>query len=433
MTAATALGEGLDGYDLGVISVVLPQITAQFNMSSFEAGLIGASTLIGIFIGAPIVGVITDRVGRKVPFTVDVICFILLGLAQLVVTGTWTLFAVRLLLGVAVGAEYSIGAAMMSELAPARHRGTRLAWLQVCWYCGFLIAVIVGYSLTSAGVDWKLILGTSAIPAIVTMFLRFGMPESPRWLLSRDRVEEARRIVNEYLGGEAYFEKEDLGGEGGRPGRFNELFSPALRRRTIFSSVFWFCIVAPYFAIFTFAPEVFDALHISDARTATIAANAVAAAGSLLGMLLVERVGRRPMLIVTFWVTAVCLFVIGGWSAAPGMIVVICFAVFSLFNAGGGNLTGVYPAELFPSDVRSSGVGVSAAVSRIGAAAGTFLLPIGITHIGIGASVCIGGGVCVLGAVVSHLLAPETTGASLTATSETRSLPTGAPRDEPAV
>jgi MFS transporter, putative metabolite transport protein len=422
MTAATALGEGLDGYDLGVISVVLPQITAQYNMSSFEAGMIGASTLIGIFIGAPVIGIVTDRVGRRIPFTVDVLCFIVLGLAQLVVTGTWTLFAVRLLLGIAVGAEYSIGAAMMSELSPSESRGSRLAWLQVSWYSGYLIAVIVGYSLTSAGVDWKVILGTSAIPAIFTMLLRWGMPESPRWLLSRDRVEEARRIVNEYLGGDAYFEKEDLEGEGGRPGQFRQLFAPELRQRTIFACAFWFCIVAPYFAIFTFAPEVFDSLHINDQRTATIAANALAAVGSVIGMLLIERVGRRPMLIVTFWVTAGCLFVIGGWSAAPGMVVVICFGLFSLFNAGGGNLSGVYPAELFPSEVRSSGVGLSAAASRIGAAAGTFLLPIGIAHIGIGPSVCIGGAICVVGAIVTHLWAPETKGASLTATSESKPL-----------
>jgi MFS transporter, putative metabolite transport protein len=422
ITAATALGEGLDGYDLGVISVVLPQITSQYSMSSFDAGMIGASTLIGIFIGAPIVGILTDRVGRRIPFTVDVLCFIVLGLAQLIVTGTWTLFTVRLLLGIAVGAEYSIGAAMLSELSPADSRGGRLAWLQVCWYGGYLVAVIVGYTLTSAGVDWKLILGTSALPAIVTMFLRWGMPESPRWLLSQDRLEEARRIVNEYLGGEEYFEKEDLGGEAGAPGQFRQLFSPALRQRTAFASIFWFCIVAPYFAIFTFAPLVFDSLHIQDQRTATIAANAVAAIGSLIGMLLIKRVGRRPMLIVTFWVTAACLFVIGGWSTAPGMVIVVCFGLFSLFNAGGGNLTGVYPAELFPSEVRSSGVGFAAAMSRIGAAAGTFLLPIGIADFGIGVSVCIGGALCVIGALISQLWAPETMGASLTATSESRPL-----------
>lgn len=96
----------------------------------------------------------------------------------------------------------------------------------------------------------------------------------------------------------------------------------------------------------------------------------------------------------------------------------MCFAVFSLFNAASGDLTGVYPSEVFPSELRASGVGLAAAASRIGAAAGTFLLPVGISHIGIGPSVMIGGVVCVVGALVSHLWAPETTGLSLTRTSQ---------------
>lgn len=263
-----------------------------------------------------------------------------------------------------------------------------------------------------------MILATSAVPAVVTLVLRYGLPESPRWLLSRDRVEEARRIVNEYLGGEQYFKEEDLDEEIAKPGHFRELFSPQMRKRTAFVSIFWACLVAPYFAIFTFAPTVFAALNISNERAGTLAANGVAAVGAFLGMLLIERVGRRRLLIVSFWVTALALFVIGGWGSAPGIVVVIAFAVFSLFNAASGDLTGVYPAEVFPSELRASGVGFAAAFSRIGAALGTFLLPVGISKIGIGPSVMIGGAMCVIGAIVSHLWAPETTGMSLTRTSE---------------
>lgn len=236
VVAATALGEGLDGYDLGVISVVLPLITTELGLSSLAAGLIGASTLIGIFVGAPIVGYLTDRFGRKRLFTLDVVAFVILGLAQLVVANAWELLVIRLLLGVAIGAEYAIGAAMMAELSPSKGRGTRLSYLQVCWYVGFLLAVVLGYALTSAGVPWRVILATSAAPALLTLVLRYGLPESPRWLLSRDRVEEARRIVNEYLGGEAYFEEEDLADETAKPGQFRELFAPEMRTRTCASS-----------------------------------------------------------------------------------------------------------------------------------------------------------------------------------------------------
>jgi len=417
ITAATALGEGLDGYDLGIISVVLPAIALELNLSVVMLGLIGASTLIGIFIGSPAVGWLTDRYGRRTLFTIDIVSFVILGLLQLFVQTGWQLLVVRLLLGVAIGAEYAIGPAMLAELSPSHGRGERLGWLQTLWYVGFLGAVVLAYGLDAAHVPWRVILATSAIPAIVTLVLRYGLPESPRWLLSRDRVEEARRIVNKYLGGEAYWTTEQLTGESVRPGKFHELFAPGMRTRTAFASIFWFCVVAPYFAIFTFAPLVFSTLHISDARISTIAANGVAALGAIAGMFLVDRVGRRPMLIVCFWVLVVTLGLIGGWSAAPGIIVVLCFALFSFFDAGAGMLCGVYPAEIFPSHLRAQGTGFAAAFSRIGAAGGTFLLPLGIAHIGLGPSVLIGAAICAVGLVVTYLWAPETTDISLTKTS----------------
>jgi putative MFS transporter len=417
ITAATALGEGLDGYDLGIISVVLPAITAELGLSTVMIGLIGASTLIGIFFGAPAVGYLTDRFGRRKLFTIDIVSFVILGLLQLFIATGWQLLVVRLLLGVAIGAEYAIGSAMLAELSPSHGRGGRLSWLQTCWYVGFLGAVLVAYWLTSAHVGWRVILATSAIPAIVTLVLRYGLPESPRWLMSRDRVEEARQIVNKYLGGDHYFRTEDLAGESIKPGRFQDLWAPGMRQRTAFACIFWACLVAPYFAIFTFAPLVFSTLHISNERVGTIAANSVAALGALAGTVVIERTGRRPLLLWSFWVMTITLAVIGAWSGAPGLIIVGCFAFFSFFNAISGDLCGVYPSELFPSELRASGIGVAAAFSRIGAAGGTFLLPLGIIHFGIGPSVLVGAALCAIGLFVTYIWAPETTGISLTRTS----------------
>ena len=314
VTAATALGEGLDGYDLGIISVVLPAIAHELDLGVVMLGLIGASTLIGIFIGSPTVGWLTDRYGRRTLFTIDIISFVILGLLQLFVQAGWQLLIVRLLLGIAIGAEYAIGPAMMAELSPSHGRGERLGMLQTLWYVGFLGAVVVAYGLDAAGVGWRVILATSAIPAVITLVLRYGLPESPRWLLSRDRVEEARQIVNKYLGGEAYWTMEQMAGESVAPGKIRELFAPGMRTRTWFASIFWFCNVAPYFAIFTFAPLVFATLHISDERISTISANGLAALGAIAGMLIIDRAGRRKTLIVCFWVATITLGLIGAWA-----------------------------------------------------------------------------------------------------------------------
>src|ERR1700712_5924882 len=113
ITTATAFGEGLDGYDLGGISVVLPFIVADLALSSVQEGLIAASTLAGIFFGAPIFGYLTDRFGRRKIFILDLIAFVIIGLLQGVVTNFAELLTLRLLLGVAIGAEYAIGQTML--------------------------------------------------------------------------------------------------------------------------------------------------------------------------------------------------------------------------------------------------------------------------------------------------------------------------------
>ncbi|WP_372476566.1 MFS transporter [Pseudonocardia terrae] len=97
---------------------------------------------------------------------------------------------------------------------------------------------------------------------------------------------------------------------------------------------------------------------------------------------------------------------------------VLCFALFSFFNAISGDLTGVYPSELFPAELRASGIGVAAAFSRLGAASGTFLLPLGIASVGVGPSMLVGAAICAIGLAATYAWAPETTGISLTRTSQ---------------
>lgn len=413
ITTATAFGEGLDGYDLGIISVVLPLITTEFGLSAVQQGLIGASTLTGIFFGGPIFGYLTDRFGRRKIFILDLVAFVVLGALQGVVTNNWQLLVLRLLLGFAIGAEYAIGPAMLAEFVPSKGRGRRLSSLQACWYVGFLIAVVVAYGLIAIGLDWRWVLATSAVPGLATLILRQGLPESPRWLMSKGREDQARDIVNKYLG-RSYFTDEDLGDESTDKATFMELFAPRLRTRTAFMCIFFTCLVAPYFAIFTFAPQVFASLGVVDPRASVIGSNIVAALGAVAGMLVIERVGRRPLLLIAFGVMVVTLGLIGGWGAAPSTILISCFVLFAFFNAISGDLTGVYPAEIFPSQVRGSGVGFVSAVSRVSAAGGTFLLPVGIAHWGVGPSVLVGAGFCLVGLIATYLWAPETTNLSLT-------------------
>ena len=208
-----AWGEGVDGFDLGILSAVLPLVIVGLGAGPLEAGLIAASSLIGIFLGAPLVGLLTDSFGGRALFLADLSLFGVLSVLQALVTEPWQMFVIRVLLGVAIGAEYALGGAMLAEFVPSHGRGRRIAAMVVCWYVGYLAAVVVGFALIEfTGLSWRWVLASSAIPAVVTIAARIGLPESPRWLANHGRPDEARAIVERYLG-PAYFREEKLDGE----------------------------------------------------------------------------------------------------------------------------------------------------------------------------------------------------------------------------
>ncbi|MDO4413126.1 MFS transporter [Cutibacterium sp.] len=415
VTAATAFGGGLDGFDLGIISVVILHINHDLGLSPAVEGLVGAASLLGIFIGAPLFGFLTDKFGRRKMFLVDIIAFIIIGVGQAFATGGISLAILRFLLGMAIGAEYSIGAPMLSEFAPARERGSKLAFLELCWRIGFLIAVLLGYALLWLGVSWKWILATSAIPALIVLGLRIGLPESPRWLLRHGHEAEARQVVETHMGPE-YFDAEDLAAESVSGEGYRKLFRAGQRRRTIFVCIFWTCIVTPYFAIFTYAPKVLESLNVKSEAAGTILSNAIGVVGAVVGVLAIDRIGRRRMLIGPFWIQTAVLLIVGLWTNAPSWVLVVGLAAFALVNSYSDILTAVYPSEIFDTDIRSSGVGFGSAASRVGAFLGTYLLPLGIETIGIKWCMVIAAALCVVGAVTGQSMAPETMHRPLTKT-----------------
>ncbi len=411
----------MDGYDLGTISVVLPLITSDLHLSAAWSGLIGASTLIGIFLGGPIFGAITDLIGRKATFTVDLMIFVAAAAVQVISTAPALLLGIRLLLGLAIGAEYSVGAAMLSEFVPARTRGKRIAGLEVSWYAGYVLAVVVAYGLRDfTHLPWNWILATGTIPALACLILRVGIPESPRWLLRHGREQEARAVIDTYIGSEHYdaegFQDEQATSSG-HPIR--SMFAPRQRTRTIFACVFYSCLVAPYFAIFTFAPEVLSTVGLGKGGVGTISINFLAGLGALTGLFVIERVGRRKLLIIPFWIMTASLITVGLWHNGPSGVIIAAFVTFAFINAAANDLTPVYPPELFPTAIRTSGTGLATAASRIGAALGTFVLPIGLSTIGIGPSMLVGAAITLTGAITSQLYAPETTGKTLTSATHT--------------
>ncbi|MFS0698245.1 MFS transporter [Streptomyces nitrosporeus] len=403
-------GEICDGWVLGVVGAALPLARDDLRLTPAWVGLIGSASLIGLFLGGLVFGWLTDKIGRQKMYLIDLLVFLIGSLLQLVVQDPVQLLAVRLVMGAAVGADYAIAGALVAEFVSPARRGRLLASLIVFWYVGYTLATGLGIAMASLTDDasaWRWILASSALPSLVVLLARLGTPESPSWLASKGRIAEAEAISRRRLGRE--LERPAAEDPPVRT-RHTTLFAPEYLRRTLFTSLFWLCQVTPFFAISTFAPQVLGLLGAPDNGLGELLLNVFLLVGCLTGMAVIDRVGRRALLLWPFCVTAVALLVLGLWPQAHQGVVALCFGVFALFHAGSSVLQAVYPSEVFPTAIRATGIGLAAAVSRIGAAAGTFLVPLGLQAWGVGAVMLLGCAVSVLGALVTAAWAPETGG-----------------------
>lgn len=401
-------GEFCDGYILSIIGVALPLVTHSYGLSSGAAGLLGSASLIGMFAGGLTFGYVTDRLGRQKVYLADIAAFILLSAAQLLVSEPWQLTALRFLMGVAIGADFAIAGTIASEFAPRRSRGPLLVVLVTMWSLGAATAYVVGWAMLASGHDdWRWMLASSAVPAAGILLLRIGTPESPRWLLSKGRTDEARSVLKQMLGPGA--DLSDLAADAGSRTRYTDIFRGGYLRRTVFCGLFWACQLLPVYAIMTYEPTIlasFGLAHGDSSYLGSVVVQAFYFFGSLSGLFFVNR-GRRPLLLWSFALAAVPLLVLTVWQQPPTGVVVTLFAVFGVTLFASQGLQALYPSELFPTGVRATATGFATSVSRIGAAVGTWGAPAVLgysTRLGM----LIAAGICLVGWLVSYVLAPET-------------------------
>lgn len=411
LTVYSAGGPFLDGYVLSIIGIVMAQISSGLSLDSTWEGLIAAAALIGIFFGGFLGGWFTDRYGRKVLYLLDLIAIIGLSVAQFWVETAVGLFILRFLIGMAVGADYPIATAFLAEFLPKKYRGPLLALMLVMWFGGAACAYIVGAVIMHFGDQdaWRYVLASTLVPGILFLMARAGTPESPRWLISKGRVEEANKIIKQVYG--AGFSVKNMG-ETPKDQEVSvwALFHSGYGKRMFFVTAFWTCSVLPLFAIYAFAPVVLGALGLSgdDGILGSIAITVLFVVGCMAGMKLINRMGRRQMLIHGFLWSGIPLVVLGFYPDAAPLAVLALFGIYAIFNSLTQVMQFVYPNELFPTAIRASAVGLGTSLSRIGTAMGTYLVPVSLSTIGIGNTMLIGGVITLFGAWISWVMAPET-------------------------
>jgi putative MFS transporter len=420
-------GPFCDGFLLGIIAVALPSATVDLGLNSTWQGLVGASALIGMFVGGLVFGPLTDRLGRSDMYRLNLLVFLLCSVLQFFVTEGWQLFVLRMIMGIALGADYPIATALATEFLPRRMRGPALGALVLVLWVGYALSFVVGYLLDGLGTDaWRWMLVSAVVPSGLFLLLRFGTPESPRWLISVGRVEQAREIVCKHLGAQADFDalvaetRTATKRKGLGLASIKELFQRGYGPALLFCSVFWACQVAPSFAVKTFQPQLLTSLNVDNALAASMLITSFAIVGTAIGLSTINSVGRRNMLLGSTAVYTAALLMLGFnvWSISA--VIIFLFIAFNIGEAAGSCLQFVYPNELFPTDLRGTGMGLATALSRIGSAAGTFVLPITTTAWGTSAALFLAAGIGFVGLAVSWRMAPETRHLGLAGASATK-------------
>jgi MFS transporter, putative metabolite transport protein len=402
-----------DGYGLGIIGISLSRAPQALGLNPVWMGLLGGASLFGLFAGALLTGPAADRFGRRPIFAYNMAILGALSLLQGLVDSAAQLLVLRLAIGFLLGTDYVVSKALLTEFTPRRTRGRILGLLSVAWAGGYACAYFVGVALSTHGpAAWRSMLITSALPCLMVLPLRLTMPESPLWLTNHGRDDEALRVVRDKLGA-------NVAPPSRAPaaptihGRWRQLLSPAWRSRTLVACAFFTCQVIPYFAVGTFVSQVMIAMRPEKGYVGGVIYNASLLAGAIAGLLVIDQLPRRTFLIGSFVVAAATMLVLCLWSGIPAALMILLFAVFAGVLSAASNLVYVYLPELFPTDLRASGIGLAIASSRIGSAISTFLLPVVVAGYGVHAALGACVAVLAIGAMICRQWAPETRNVSL--------------------
>ncbi|WP_460783205.1 MFS transporter [Microbacterium tumbae] len=418
----SSMGLFLDGFDLTIIAAAGLLIASHFSLEGPLLGLVNASALIGMFLGALVGGWLTDRLGRKKMYTIVLVGFVAFAVLTAASQEVWQLVGGRVLLGMCIGADYAIAAVLTAEFAGKSDRGRLVVGMSAATNLGNVAAYITAIVLMGTGGDaWRWMLLVGAGLALIVAYLRRTIPESPRWLVQQGRTEDAARIMREITGEE--IDPATIVPPTTPKEPWSRLFSGRFLRRTIFVCSFWFLFGAAYYGISLFSPQIVQSIAGTDQVLTYVGSGLIAllgVCGALLGAYLVEIWGRRTGIITGFAVMLVALLILTllGGQAPLGIVIVLVGVTMIGGQVGPGTLNLLYPSELFPTALRARAVGLGTAVSRIGSILGVLVFPTLIAAWGLGNALWLFVTLAGLGLLVSIFMAPETKGRSLEDISE---------------
>jgi MFS transporter, SP family, sugar:H+ symporter len=429
-----ALGGLLFGYDTGVISGAILFITKDFGLSPFMQGAIVAALLLGAMLGAALAGPLSDRMGRKRLIMIAGITFTVGALAAAAAPSAWPLVGARFVIGLAVGSAALVVPLYLSEIAPTELRGRIASLNQMMIVVGILAAFIVNAILASSG-DWRLMLGLAAVPSVVLLLGMFSMPETPRFLVRQGEEGEAREVLEEVTQDGASHEdqpqqkiEEIREVDEQDQGSVRTLLKESWVRPALIVAI-GLAVFQQFIGINTiiyYAPTTLTSVGFKpdDAIYLNLIIGVLNVAMTIVAIRIIDRVGRKPMLLAGLVGMVLSLAVLGIASEAlakpnsPGdpaaIATFICLAGFIVsFAATWGPVVWVMLPEVLPLRVRGTAMGIAVCLHWFANFLVSQSFPIFLDKWGPGPVFLGYAGVGVLAFVFVKALVPETKGRSL--------------------
>lgn len=385
-TIVAALGGLLFGFDTAVISGITHAITLEYSLTPLLLGWTVASALIGTVLGSLFAGIPGDRFGRRDSLRGLAVLYLVAAVGCALAWDWYSLLLFRFIVGLAIGASSVIGPMYIAEIAPARWRGRMVAFFQFNIVLGIVLAYVSNYLVGACGlgaVEWRWKLGVSAVPALFFFAMLFGIPRSPRWLVKQRRLQEAREVL--VVIGEPDVEGELAAIEDSmafvKGGSNERLFSRRFRKPVLLAIlVALFNQLSGINAILYYANHIFERAGFSstsgDVQAMVIGLTNLAF--TLIAMLIIDKVGRRRLLLCGSVAMVVCLTAccLAFRSGSEGHFLVWLLAGFiASFAMSSGAVIWVYISEIFPTAVRSKGQSLGSFTHWITCAALSVLFP----------------------------------------------------------
>jgi putative MFS transporter len=338
-----------DALDVGMLSFIIAALKVEWNLSTEQMGWIGSINSIGMAVGALVFGLMADRVGRKNVFILTLLLFsVCSGLSAFTTSLTIFMF-LRFLIGMGLGGELPVASTLVSESVPAGSRGRIVVLLESFWAVGWLISAVICYFIIPT-FGWQAAMLISAIPALYTIYLRLGLPDSPRYasLKKKEKVSVFASMAG--------------------------LFSKDTARQTIVLWILWFCVVFSYYGMFLWLPSVMVMKGFSLIKSFeyVLIMTIAQLPGYFTAAWFIEKFGRKFVLVVYLIGTALSAWLFG--TADTTALLMTSGILLSFFNLGAWGALYAYTPEQYPTNIRGSGAGMAAAIGRVGGVLGPLLV-----------------------------------------------------------